>query len=364
MADLYDYLHWRGDLMFSQDPPNEVDALIFSALAYIRFGGSVESDPRLPVPLAEVLADFFSLEDHRQRIRDKQDLRLLEALQRAPRFSRVRLCHYQDLLIPEEETQFAAVTFLLDDGSAFVAFRGTDHTLVGWKEDFNMSFQDTVPAQRLALEYLGQIAQAHPLPLWLGGHSKGGNLAMFAAIHSDRILRQRILGVFNHDGPGFREYVTQNPVYEEMVPKLHTYVPQSSVIGTLLEHEEPYLIVKSSHVGIFQHEFYTWELDGPGFVAVEELTADSRFLNQTIRNWLAEMTLEDRTEAVEAIFDLLEAGQVESVSDILKPQNVFAYFKAMNRNEGIRRVLGDEFLSLVDAAKKAAQSDGAALQEV
>ncbi len=354
MADLYDYLHWRGDLSFSQVPPNEVDALIFSALAYIRFGGRVESDPRLPVPMTEALADFFTLENPRQRIRDKQDLRLLEALQTAPRFSNTRICHYQDVLIPEEETQFAAVTFLLDDGSAFLAFRGTDHTLTGWKEDFNMSFQDTVPAQRLALEYTQVVAAAHVLPLWLGGHSKGGNLAMFAAIHGEESIRRRILGVFNNDGPGFREYVTRNPVYQEMVPKLHTYVPQSSVIGTLLEHEEPYIIVKSSHVGILQHEFYTWELDGPGFVPVEELTADSRFLNLTIRNWLADMTIEDRTEAVEAIFDLLEAGEAETVSDLLRPQSLIGYFKAMNKNEGIRRILGEEFLSLMEAAKKAA----------
>lgn len=353
MAELMDYLHWRGDLSFTQDPPNEVDALIFSALAYIRFGGDAEAHPNVPISLQTAANAFFALPDYRDRIRTKEDLELLQALAATQRFGSTKLCHCRDILIPEEDTQFAAVTFLLDDGSAFLAFRGTDYSLVGWKEDFNMSFQVTVPAQRLALEYTRQIAAQHLVPLWLGGHSKGGNLAMFAAIHAEPGLRRRILGVFNNDGPGFREHVIRNPVYEEMVPRLHTFVPQSSVIGLLLEHEEPYTIVKSRQLGILQHEFYTWELDGPEFVIMDELTADSRFLNQTIRNWLDEMTVVDRYEAVDAIFDLLEVGDVENVWDILKPQNILNYLKTMNRDENIRRILGGEFLSLIEAAKKA-----------
>ncbi len=354
MADLFDYLHWRGDLPFAQDPPNEVDALIFSALAYIRFGGRAEKDPHTPIPMGEVLEEFFSLEDHPDRIRDPLDLKLLRAVEKSPRFCRTRICHYRDVFIPAEETQFAALTFLLDDGSAFLAFRGTDFSVVGWKEDFNMSFQLTIPAQVLALQYIAEVAQQHLVPLWLGGHSKGGNLAMFAAIHAKPQTRSRILGVYNNDGPGFREHVLKNPAYEEMVPRLHTLVPQSSVIGMLLEHEEPYTIIKSNQLGILQHELYSWELDGPRFVPVEELTADSRFLNQTIRNWLSEMTVEDRYEAVDAVFDLLAAGDVKNVSDILRPQSIFGYLRAMNQNEGIRKVLGEEFLSLIEAAKKAA----------
>lgn len=352
MAELMDYLHWRGDLRFSQDPPNEVDALIFSALAYIRFGGNVQAHPDIPIPLKAAADAFFMLADHRERVRVKEDLELLRALAATQRFGNAKLCHYRDIFIPEEDTQFAAVTFLLDDGSAFLAFRGTDYSLVGWKEDFNMSFQVTVPAQRLAMEYTHQIARAHLVPLWLGGHSKGGNLAMFAAIYAGDTLRRRILGVFNNDGPGFREHVTRNPAYEEMVPRLHTYVPQSSVIGMLLEHEEPYTIVKSRQVGILQHELYTWELDGPEFVIVDELTADSRFLNQTIRNWLDGMTVVDRNEAVEAIFELLSAGDAENVADILRPQNILNYIRTMNRDGNIRRILGGEFLSLIEAAKK------------
>ena len=353
MAELMDYLHWRGDLHFSQDPPNEVDALIFSALAYVRFSGGVAEDPGTPRLLKDAAQDFLLLPDQKERVRVKEDIQLLKAAAETERFGNVKLCHYRDVLLPEEETQFAAVTFLLDDGSAFLAFRGTDYSLAGWKEDFNMSFRYTVPAQQLALEYLRDVAKEHLLPFWLGGHSKGGNLAMFAAIHSGEQLRKRILGVFNNDGPGFREHVTQNPAYQEMIPRLNTFVPQSSVVGLLLEHEEPFTIVRSRQLGILQHEFYSWELDGPRFVREEDLTADSRFLNLTIRNWLDGMDVLDRNEAVEAIFDLLEAGDVENVGDLLKPQNILSSLRVMSRDEKIRRVLGGEFLNLVEAAKKA-----------
>ena len=355
MADLFEYLKWRGDLSFTQDPPNAVDALIFSALSYIRYGADVEASPETPVALTKAFEDLTSLPDFEDRIRVKKDLELLEAVTQVPRFANCRIFQYRDILIREEETQFAAVTFLLDDGSAFLAFRGTDYTLTGWKEDFNMSFQDTVPAQRLAQEYTLEISQCHLMPMRLGGHSKGGNLAMFAAIHAPELLRKRILGVYNHDGPGFREYVTENPAYLEMVPRLHTFVPQSSVIGMLLEHEEPYTIVKSKQVGILQHEFYTWELDGPGFVTMEETTWDSRFLDQTIKNWLNDMTITERDTIVDAIFDLLSVGESDNVLEILHPKNIRNYFRILSNNGAMRQVMSEEFLNLLDAARQTQQ---------
>lgn len=218
-----------------------------------------------------------------------------------------------------------------------------------------MSFQDTVPAQRLALEYTQDIAQRLLMPLRLGGHSKGGNLAMFAAIQSPENLRKRIMGVYNNDGPGFREYVTENPVYQEMIPRLHTYVPQSSVIGMLLEHEEPYTVVKSKQLGLLQHELYSWEILGPGFVTMQEITADSRFLDQAIKNWLNDMPIEDRNEVVDAIFDLLSAGDVDNVFEILHPKNIRNYIRVLSTDGALRQVLNEEFLSLLEAARKTQQ---------
>ena len=350
MADLFDYLLWRGDLTFSQLPPTAVDALIFSALAYIRFGGSVESQPDTPVGLREAAEDFFALEDRDDRIRTKNDLTLLLMAAKSRRFGAAQLYQYRDILEPENETQFAAVTFLLDDGSAFLAFRGTDYSLIGWKEDFNMSFQDTVPAQRLALAYTREVASKQLLPLRLGGHSKGGNIAMFAAIKADPVIRQRILGVYNNDGPGFGKFLMEDAAYREMVPRLHTFVPQSSVIGMLLEHEEPYVIIKSKQVGLLQHEIYSWELEGPRFVLMEEITAGSHMLNLTIKSWLSDMSPADRNQVVDSLFDLLSAGNVESAKDIIHPRNIRNYFKMLSQDEQMRKILSGELLSFIEAA--------------
>lgn len=352
MADLFDYLKWRGDLTFSQVPPTPVDALIFSALSYIRFGGAAESDPDTPLSLLEASEQFFSLKDQEERIRVKNDPSLLIAAAETRRFGNTRLYQYRDILEPEKETQFAAVTFLLDDGSAFLAFRGTDYSLTGWKEDFNMSFQETVPAQRLALEYTREIAARLPMLLRLGGHSKGGNLAVFAAVKSDSLLRHRILGVYNNDGPGFREYLMEDAAYKEMVPRLHTFVPQSSVIGMLLEHEEPYVIIRSKQIGLMQHELYTWELEGPEFARMEEISAHSHFLNLTIKSWLAEMSPQERNQVVDTLFNLLSIGNVESAKEIIQPRNLRNYFKTLSEDENMRRILSGELLSFIEAAVK------------
>lgn len=352
MADLFAYLQWRGDLSFTQDPLNPIDALIFSALSYLSFGGSVKDNPHVPVSLTAAAEEFFGLPNPEERCRAKADISLLAAASKSSRFGNAMLVHYRDTLIPEEETQFAALTFLLDDGSAVLAFRGTDYSLVGWKEDFNMSFQETIPAQRLALQYTQEIAREFNVPLWLCGHSKGGNLAVFAAVKAEPAIQRRILGVYNNDGPGFTDYLMHDPAYKEMVPRIRTYVPQSSVIGMLLEHEEPYIIIKSKQLGLLQHELYSWEVLGKNFIPMEEITADSRFLNQTIKTWLADMSNQERNEVVDTVFELLSVGNVENVLDIVQPKNIRNYLRTLNTNGKIRKILSEELLSLVEAAKK------------
>ena len=353
VTNVLDYLKWRGDLTFTQDPLNAVDALIFSALSYIRYGGPVEEKPEEPVTLRDAAGAFFALDNFEVRIRAKNDLELLRRASESTRFGLSRICRYTDLYIPEEETQFAAMTFLLDDGTAFLAFRGTDETLVGWKEDFNMSFQETIPSQRLAQQYIREFAEGCSLPMRIGGHSKGGNLAVFGAARSSGDVQKRILEVFNNDGPGFTEFLMGDPGYRQMVPRIRTFVPQSSVIGMLLEHEEPYTIIKSSQVSILQHEIYTWEVEGKHFIPMEEITADSRFLNLTIKNWASQMSVQERNQVVDTLFALLNSGDVKTASDIFHPRNLGKYFRAVSSDDGVRQILSGELRNLLSAAKKA-----------
>ncbi len=352
MANILDYIQWRGDLSFVQDPVNGADALVFSALSYIDYGDQAAGNPEIPLTLRQAAEIFFAQEEPEQKVRVKNDLELLRLAAVSSRFGNTRICMYRDLLIPEQETQFAAVTFLLDDGSMFLAFRGTDYSLTGWKEDFNMTFQQTVPAQRLAQQYVRDVALEYACAMRLGGHSKGGNLAVFAAARSGPMIQQRILEVYSNDGPGFTDYLMGDPGYRNMVPRIRTYIPQSSVIGMLLEHEEPFTVIRSKTVGILQHDPYSWEVLGREFVPVQEVTEDSRFLDATLKAWFADMTNQERNQLVDVMFSLLGSGGVDNTWDILKPQNIRTYIKNLSNDENIRRVLSTEFQGLMEAARK------------
>ena len=353
MATVFDYLKWRGDLSFAQDPLNPVDGLIFCALSYIPFVGQAAETPNEPIALRDAAADFLSLDDYESRVRAKNDAMMLRAAAETARFGGCKMVLYRDQFAPEEETQFAAMTFLLPDDTAFVAFRGTDRSLVGWKEDFNMAFQEAVPAQLLAQDYVREVAAEYVMPLRLGGHSKGGNLAVFAAARSTPDIQQRILEVYNNDGPGFTEYLMGDPGYLAMVPRIKTFLPQSSVIGMLLDHEEPYTVIRSKNVGLMQHDLYSWELMGREFITMDGLTESSHFLDATIKNWFAEMTNQERNQLVDAMFTLLGSSGADHAADLFQPKNIHTYVKTLSSDVQMRRVLSAEFQSLLEAARKA-----------
>ena len=354
MSGMFDYLNWRGDILFSQLPPNPVDALIFSTLAYIRMAGVVPGDTEHSITLRDaavmLLDDPEALE---KMVHFRQDIDLLRAAAASERFGRTRLTFCRDIFIPEEDTQFAAVTFLLEDGTAFLAFRGTDNSLVGWKEDFNMTFLESVPAQRLAHRYVEEFTAASKSPIHLGGHSKGGNLAVYAAAKCGWLTQKRIVTVYNHDGPGFSEAMMTDPGYRNIVPRIRTYVPQSSVFGMLLEHEEPYIVIKSKQVGLLQHHPYSWEIMGGSFIPCEDLSSDSRFLDRTLRSWLASMTVEERNAFFDNVFDLLMVEKNSKPRDIVRPHNLITYIKTLQSDENKRQTIARELAKLVRSAHQA-----------
>lgn len=369
MADMFDYLEWRGDILFTQMPPNPVDALIFSSLAYIGYEGIVSETMSDLITLKE-FAENFLPEDkqinkkviqqkkHDETIRVKSDLKLLKAAAESKRFANVSLCSYRDILLDEEETQFAAITFLLGNGSAFLAFRGTDYTLTGWKEDFNMTFQDEIPSQKLAVEYVQEFSEQSFAKLYLGGHSKGGNLAVYAAAKCEASIQERIQVVYNQDGPGFTDNLMGHPGYLAMVPKIRTYIPQSSIVGMLLEHEEPYSIIKSRQVGgALQHDPYSWEVMGPDFIYLEEVTKDSRLLERTIKSWMASMTNKERDVFVDSLFELLTAGGAEQAFDLIRPKNIITYLKTLKSDDEIRKTIAKELAKLIMAIRKEQNED-------
>ena len=351
---MFDYMNWRGDLSFSDVPFGPVDALIFSSLVYLRFEGIVPQDAQYPVPLHVVADAFSALADADERVRNRNDLALLQAAADADRFRNVRLCCYRSKLLEQKQTQFAAVACLLTDTTAFLAFRGTDNTLIGWKEDLNMSFCDSVPAQREAADYVREFAQQWPVLLRLGGHSKGGNLAVYAGAKQEKLTQRRILEIYNLDGPGFTDAMLKDPGYLSMIPKIHTYIPESSVIGMLLEQEGDYRVIKSRQIGLLQHEPYSWEVMGGGFVLTQDISEGNRFANRAIKNWIRDMTKEDREILVESIFTLVRSGGASEVQDLLHPKTIHALLKTLKNNPKTQKLLAGEFIELLRAIRETA----------
>ena len=330
MGDILDYISWRGDLSWARSPFCPVDALALSALAYIHFEGVVPEGLDSPIPLRQAAERYLALPPGRRgRFRCGRDLALLRALGEAPRFAGAELCCRAGRFAPEEETQFAALAVLLGDGSAYLAFRGTDATLVGWKEDFNMSFMDLVPAQILAAEYAGGFAGGFPGPLRLGGHSKGGNLAVVGAALCPVKVRDRVEVVYSFDGPGFNPYLLARPGYQELRTRIRSFVPRSSVVGLLLTHEEPHTVVQSSQQGLFQHDLYSWQILGPDFLRLEEVDAGSRLIDRALKDWLAGLTRQERETVVDTLYGLLSCQDAKMIREALEPANLASALRAV-----------------------------------
>ena len=303
MANILEYLDWRGDLTLSERPFNEVDNLILAEICYLDFSGFVPAGFQTQqVTLLDAASAYFAAhpETNMGVLVPDQIPVLVEHAAKTARFSDVRLLGYVNRIDEKTQTQFSAVTMLLPDGSAYVAFRGTDDTIVGWKEDFNMAFTPEIPAQKYAAEYLRQVSAALPFrPLLVGGHSKGGNLAVYAAVFCGQDVQNRILAV-----PGFYSSLLSLPEHKPVAGKITTLLPESSVVGILLEHEEAYQVVRSTQVGLMQHDGFSWQVKGERFEHLTELAEGGKIMDQTLRSFLRELTCTDAS----TLTDLKEGG--------------------------------------------------------
>lgn len=353
MADMLDYIRWRGDLPFTVSPPNEVDAVIFSTLSYIPFRGRAAFHPEEAIPFSEAVEEFFSYPEPPDYVRAQRDLDLLKAAGESVRFGNTRITEYRPKFIKEQDTQFAGVTFLLDDGSLFVTFRGTDNTLVGWKEDLSMSFRSVIPSQALAKQYLQDVLMTHSGPVRVSGHSKGGNVAVYAVSQSAPVIRDRVLEVYNQEGPGFSAEFLEDPGYQAILPKIRTYLPQGSMIGVVLYRAEPEIIVQSHETGIMQHDPFSWDICGTAITRMDALNANSRFFRLTMENWLAGFDMDDRVRLVNMLYDLLTSGDVEVMDDVLQPKSLINYVAWLRGSELIRKYLASDLNSLLKAARRA-----------
>ena len=321
MPTVFDYLDWRGDITFSETELNEIDSLILSVISYVDFDSIVPSDHNsegitLMSAARKYLRSRKGEPAYIGAILPPATLTLLAKSAKTKRFANVRLKGYINSVDNEAQKQISAITYVLGNESVYVAYRGTDDSLIGWKENFNMSFMSPVPSQTEATEYLNRAANATEGKIYLGGHSKGGNLAAFATVKCDPKVKERIVTAYNNDGPGFNTDFISGLDYQNIKGKIRTLVPQSSIVGMLLEHEENYEVIKSSQVGILQHDPFSWELVGSKFIYLDSISEESRRIDQTMKNWLGDMDMSQREEFVDAIYNTLSSTNATTLTDI------------------------------------------------
>lgn len=319
MSDTANFLTYAQTALDSFDdrPFCAVDSLVFAWLSYLRLPSDM---PRLTDWQGLDVRELLRAECYQDMIDDLWDPQgsraLLEAVAASPRYRGVRVCGYRAVSDVAMTEQFAAVTFRFPAGFSYVSFRGTDSTIVGWKEDFNMAFRCPVPAQESAAHYVDEVAAAIDGPLLCGGHSKGGNLAVYSAAMCSDGARNRIERAFSHDGPGFVEEFLSGDAFAGLSGRIDKTLPQSSIFGMMFETQEDYAIVESTEFSLLQHNPFSCVVDGCDFVYRERLSAGARYVDGSIREMLLAVTPSERERFVDALFSVFEATGAVRFADI------------------------------------------------
>lgn len=316
MADIFDYMKWRDDLSFNQDSLNEVDAMLLARLTYLPFELAATDMTKETLTLSELAKELLLVKDIRKKVFMREDYPMLKLLAKSERFGSVKVFGYENTIDEESQTQFSAVTYQIDGGTYFVAFRGTDSTLVGWKEDFNMTFLCPVPAQALAVQYVNRMCQDFKNNIIVGGHSKGGNLAIYGSAFCQKDIQDRIEIIYNFDGPGFMEEVLDREEYDRIRDRIKTFLPQSSIAGLLLNREEETTIIRSNEViNVMQHDTFSWKIEKNHFLYTTSLSDSSKIIDSTLKGWIGGLKPHQREEFVDAIFGILGESDAKTLKD-------------------------------------------------
>lgn len=350
MSNIIDYLTWRGDIPLASMPFNAADNLVLSLLAYIQFENVISKDDKLTVRQAAIKLSGRSNDFGVMR---SDNARLLRELTSGTRFGDAMICHCVNEIDASEEKQFAAITICLDDGTCFIAYRGTDNTLIGWKEDFNLSFISPVPAQTASMRYLRDVAGLTAGAIRIGGHSKGGNLAIYAASQCGPTIQDRIIAVYSNDGPGLDDANFMSEGYARIKDRFSSFVPQSSIIGMLLQHQENYAVVTSHAIGLFQHHPYTWQVSRTGFEIVDAIRPGSRYVDATLKSWLSSVSVDKRMAFVDTLYAILSSTNATTVQGLTVKwwKNALVMLKSTkNIDAQTRKLIISVLVELVKAA--------------
>ena len=315
MSNINQYLLWRGDIELDNKYIfNEIDSMILARFSYLRFD-EIEMNSKENVE--EVSNKMKYLND--DKFLYNGDKELITNLGKSERFKNMLITDYVEIEDKKIEKQFGAVTIHISDEELYISFIGTNSTINGWKEDFNMSFMSNVPCQIAGKEYLQMIAEKYPKKkIRVGGHSKGGNVAIYSAITASREVQNRIIKVYNYDGPGFSTEIIKDYGENEIIEKIETYLPQDSIIGRILNHKEKTTIVLSVEKGIYQHDIYSWQVLKDDIIKLEKNTQSSEDINETLKNWINNTTEEQRKAFIDTVFELFYSTEAKTFGEIGK----------------------------------------------
>ena len=300
MANILDYLQWRGDVPFNIDPFNEVDALVLCELVYSPFDGLVPSSEQKEKISIEELSSTFFKKFNKDKLMSRTALTkmapfLMPVMAHSKRFGGTKLAGFLNEVDQDNQSQFAVCTFYLPDGTIFVAFRGTDDTLVGWKEDFNMCFSEGTGGQLKAVDYLDKNFARTMKRLRVGGHSKGGNFAVYGSSFCKPHIKDNLIDVYDFDGPGFIKELTEKNEYRDIVKRVHKYTPEESIIGMLMYTKSKTKIVECSAKGIAQHDPMNWHVTRNHFDSADNVSSLSQVINDVIKKWAVQFDYETRS---------------------------------------------------------------------
>ncbi|WP_061596188.1 DUF2974 domain-containing protein [Streptococcus gordonii] len=324
MENIFKYLDdTQYDSIYDR-PFNELDLLILTELAYLSFDGLVASDLDLDKSKRlQDIAENYPQEQSMMHTRNR--LKLLEKASQTKRFKNIKLMGFINDIDLEIEKQFAALVYCIQSKPAtyVLAYRGTDDSIIGWKEDFHMTYMDRVPAPKNAKKYLKEVLRELDGDFILTGHSKGGNLAAYAASQVNPLLQERIKKIYSYDAPGLNKAIIESDGYKAIANKIQHYIPQGSIVGMMLEIPKQMAIVKSTALGgLAQHDTFSWQIEGDSFVLLDSLNPDSLQTDKTLKNWVRSTSDEELKDFFDLFFGLVLDAGITSIDDFSKISNV------------------------------------------
>lgn len=308
------YLDAYGDIGFEEVRLCDADRLVFAQLVYLDFSGACPGD-KLRDALVKVDFSGAEVSEVRFGFQKRDDMRLLRGIYEADRYAEVRLMDFTR--IADEGTTFAAMTLELPIGRRMIVYRGTDNSLAGWKEDFELAYRQEIPSHRYAVEYVRRMARG-AAEFEIIGHSKGGHLALYAATGLDDDMRPALRAAVSFDGPGFSREIMEARDFDAVKDRMCVIIPRSSVVGLLFSQPVERLFVESRHLGVLQHYPYFWKINGGGLQVCQVQTASARIFGLTVQGLLREMAVGEREKLIESVYEILCATNAETLNDMVR----------------------------------------------